>query len=74
MKLNVVMPIVGEVLKSPVVIGTMIVVLLYLNFVFFVAHYKKQPPKPRKPKVAAPVAATPAESVSDESEADDAEI
>lgn len=74
MKLNLVMPIVGEVLKSPVVIGTTIVVLLYLNFVFFVARYKKQSPKPRKPKAVAPVAAKPAESASDESGAEDAEI
>ena len=71
MKLNVVMPIVGEVLKSPVVIGTAIVVLLYLNFVFFVARYKKQPPKPRKPKIVAPVAAPPVESASEESEGEE---
>ena len=71
MKLNVVMPIVGEVLKSPVVIGTAIVVLLYLNFVFFVARYKKQPPKPRKPNIVAPVAAPPVESASEESEGEE---
>ena len=66
MKLNVVLPVVGEVLKSPIVIGTTLAIILYLNFVFFVAHYKKKPPKPKKRRVVAPA---PAPAKSEESEA-----
>lgn len=72
MKLSVVFPIVGDVLKSPVVIGTAIVVILYLNFVFFVARYKKKPSKPKKRRVvAAPAPAPkPAEENEDEAESE----
>lgn len=72
MKLNVVLPIVGEVLKSPIVIGTTLAIILYLNFVFFVAHYKKKSPKPRKPRVVAPTPAKPAEAESDDASSDEA--
>lgn len=74
MKLNVVLPIVGEVLKSPIVIGTTLAIILYLNFVFFVAHYKKKPPKARKPRAVspAPAPAKPAEAESDDASSDEA--
>lgn len=72
MKLNVVLPIVGEVLKSPIVIGTTLAIILYLNFVFFVAHYKKKPPKPKKRHVVAPVPAKPKESESSDDSSGDA--
>lgn len=74
MKLNVVLPIVGEVLKSPIVIGTTLAIILYLNFVFFVAHYKKKPPKPRKPRAVspAPAPAKPADTESGDDSSDEA--
>lgn len=74
MKLNVVLPIVGEVLKSPIVIGTTLAIILYLNFVFFVAHYKKKPPKTRKPRAVSPTPAPakPAEAESDDASSDEA--
>jgi hypothetical protein len=46
--------IIKAVLLNPYVIGTAIFILLYLNFVSFVAKYTKKPPKPKKKKVVAP--------------------
>lgn len=54
-----VLPVIKGVLANPYVIGTAIVVILYMNFCSFVANYKKKPPKPKKAK--AQPAAKPAE-------------
>ncbi len=46
------------VFSSEIVIGTVIVVFLYMRFCSFVANYVKKPPKPKKkPARAAPAPA-----------------
>ena len=47
MKLAAMLPIILGVLKNPIVIISAAVIILYLNFVFFVARYVKKPPKPK---------------------------
>lgn len=54
MKLDVIFPILKGVLLNPFVIGTAIVIILYCNFMSYVARYKKKPPKPKKKSAAAP--------------------
>lgn len=46
------------VLLSPKVIGVTIVIVLYINIVNYIVHYRKRPPQARvvKAKKAAPVA------------------
>lgn len=61
------LPIVKSVLTNPYVIGTAIVVILYMNFCSFVANYRKKPPKPKKAKSApAPKVEKKTEEASDE--------
>lgn len=43
-----------QVLKTKEVIIATVAMLLYANFVFYVAKYRKKPPKPRVKKVKAP--------------------
>lgn len=63
------LPIVKSVLTNPYVIGTAIVVILYMNFCSFVANYRKKPPKPKKAKSApAPKAEKKAEQTSSDGE------
>lgn len=57
MKIAAMMPVVLGVLKNPITIISAAVIILYLNFVFFVARYVKKPAKPKKKK--APKAAPP---------------
>ena len=45
-------PVVLGVLKNPIVIIAAAVIILYLNFVFFVARYVKKPPRPKRRKPA----------------------
>lgn len=47
MKIGAMMPVVLGVLKNPIVIISAAAIILYLNFVFFVARYVKKPPRPR---------------------------
>lgn len=54
MKIGAMMPVVLGVLKNPIVIISSVAIILYLNFVFFVARYVKKPPRPKRKKVAAP--------------------
>ncbi len=63
MKLGEIIPVITGVLLHPYVIGTAIVIILYCNFVSYVARYKKKPPKPKKKKIveAAPTPAQKAE-------------
>mgnify|MGYP007022356300 FL=1 len=44
------MSIIFEVIKSPYVIGTTIVVILLMNFCCFVANYRKKPVVQKKVK------------------------
>ncbi len=57
MKIAAMMPVVLGVLKNPITIISAAVIILYLNFVFFVARYVKKPPKPKKRKEPKPAPA-----------------
>ena len=57
MKIAAMLPVVLGVIKNPIVIITAAVIILYLNFVFFVARYVKKPPRPKRRKAPAPAPA-----------------
>ena len=61
MKFAAMTPVILGVLKNPIVIISSAVIILYLNFVFFVARYVKKPPRPKRKKVAAAPAPAKAE-------------
>lgn len=48
------LPVLKKILTNQAVIGTTVVVMLYMNFCVFVANYRKKPPVPKKKKRAAP--------------------
>lgn len=50
MKLSEYLPIILEVLKSPIVIGTVIAMLIVISFAKYVCNYRKKPPKPKGKK------------------------
>lgn len=50
MKLNEYLPIILGVLKSPIVIGTVIAMLIVIGFAKYVCNYTKKPPKPKGKK------------------------
>lgn len=50
MKLNEYLPIILEVLKSPIVIGTVIAMLIVISFAKYVCNYTKKPPKTKGKK------------------------
>ena len=56
MKLNEYLPIILGVLKSPIVIGTVIAMLIVISFAKYVCNYRKKPPKTKskKNKVVSP--------------------
>ncbi|MCQ2599849.1 MAG: hypothetical protein MJ184_00635 [Treponema sp.] len=62
MNFEYIFPILKGVLLNPFVIGTAIVIILYCNFMGYVARYRKKPPKPKKKVVAAPAPAPKPES------------
>ena len=57
MKIGAMLPVILGVLKNPLVIISSVAVILYLNFVFFVARYVKKPAKPKKRKEPKPAPA-----------------
>lgn len=61
MKIGAMLPVVLGVLKNPITIITAAVIILYLNFVFFVARYVKKPAKPKKKRAPKPEPAKKAE-------------
>lgn len=65
--------IIKAVLLNPYVIGTTIFILLYLNFVSFVAKYTKKPPKPKKQKQKPAPAPTPKKEGEEDEENDEKE-
>ncbi len=70
MSVSDVIPVATRVLLNPYVIGAAIAVILYINFVYFVAKYRKKPPQPKRKKVIAapaPAPAAPAEGGGDAS-------
>ena len=69
-----ILQIIRYVLTDKSVIIAAIGVLLYVNFAFYVASYRKKPPKVKKVKPAAPPKPKPqAEEESDDEEAEDEE-
>ncbi len=60
MKVDVIIPVVQKVLTSPLVLITAAVIIFYLNFVFFVARYRKRPSMPKVKKAAPAPAPAPA--------------
>ena len=50
MKLNEYLPIILGVLKSPIVIGTVIAMLIVISFAKYVCNYTKKPPKTKGKK------------------------
>lgn len=57
MQLNETIEIVKQVVLDPRIIGTFIVLLLYMGIVNYVVHYRKKPPKVRKIKTPKKTAA-----------------
>jgi|WetSurMetagenome_2_1015567.scaffolds.fasta_scaffold292795_2 hypothetical protein len=74
MDISAIMPIVKIILHNKYVIGTAIVVFLYMDFACYVANYRKKPPKQRKPHVvhSAPKQEAGETAASDGSETTDA--
>lgn len=61
MKISEYLPIILEVLKSPLVIGTVIAMLIVISFAKYVCNYRKKPPKTKgKKNKAVSVAQNPA--------------
>ena len=60
MKVDVIIPVVQKVLANPLVLITAAVIIFYLNFVFFVARYRKRPSTPKVKKAAPAPAPAPA--------------
>lgn len=48
------LPVLKKILTNPIVIGTAVVVVLYMNFCTFVANYRKKPPRPKKKRTPPP--------------------
>jgi len=71
MKLNEYLPIILEVLKSPIVIGTVIAMLIVISFAKYVCNYTKKPPKTKgkKNKAVSP-AQTPSPATEENPEAE----
>lgn len=60
MKINNILPVLPQVLLNPFVIGVAVFIILYVNFCFYVARYRKKPPKPKVKKAAPAPAPAPA--------------
>lgn len=52
--MNDIMNLIKQILLHPFIIGTAIVVILYMNFCCFVANYTKKPKKSKKKTESAP--------------------
>ena len=70
MKLTDYLPIILGVLKSPIVIGTVIAMLIVISFAKYVCNYTKKPPKTKSKKniVASAQNPAPAEENSEATE------
>jgi len=69
MKLSEYLPIILEVLKSPIVIGTVIAMLIVISFAKYVCNYTKKPPKTKGKKNKVVSAQTPSPATEETSEA-----
>ena len=73
MNMNEIIPLIKQILLNPFVIGTAIVVILFMNFCCFVANYSKNPKKASKKKAPAPAPAKKETSEEDSSESSEIE-
>ena len=73
MNMNEIIPLIKQILLNPFVIGTAIVVILFMNFCCFVANYSKKPKKVSKKKASAPAPAKKETSEEDSSESSEIE-
>ncbi len=73
MNMNEIIPLIKQILLNPFVIGTAIVVILFMNFCCFVANYSKKPKKASKKKASAPAPAKKETSEEDSSESSEIE-
>ncbi|MBQ5632284.1 MAG: hypothetical protein IIU99_04200 [Treponema sp.] len=73
MNMNEIIPLIKQILLNPFVIGTAIVVILFMNFCCFVANYSKKPKKASKKKAPAPAPAKKETSEEDSSESSEIE-
>jgi predicted membrane protein len=71
--MNEIIPLIKQILLNPFVIGTAIVVILFMNFCCFVANYSKKPKKASKKKAPAPAPAKKETSEEDASESSEIE-
>ena len=69
MKLSDYLPIILDVLKSPIVIGTVIVMLIVISFAKYVCTYTKKPSKKKAKKNKVTSAQTPSPATEENSEA-----
>ena len=65
MNMNELIELIKKILLHPFIIGTAIVVILYMNFCCFVANYTKKPKKSKKKTESTP---SPKKDSSDENE------
>ena len=73
MNMNEIIPLIKQILLNPFVIGTAIVVILFMNFCCFVANYSKKTKKASKKKASAPAPAKKETSEEDSSESSEIE-
>lgn len=73
MNMNEIIPLIKQILLNPFVIGTAIVVILFMNFCCFVANYSKKQKKASKKKAPAPAPAKKETSEEDASESSEIE-
>lgn len=71
--MNEMIPLIKQILLNPFVIGTAIVVILFMNFCCFVANYSKKPKKASKKKDKAPTPA-PKKEASEEDASESSEL
>jgi predicted membrane protein len=71
--MNEIIPLIKQILLNPFVIGTAIVVILFMNFCCFVANYSKKPKKASKKKAPSPAPAKKETSEEDASESSEIE-
>ena len=74
MNMNEIIPLIKQILLNPFVIGTAIVVILFMNFCCFVANYSKKPKKASKKKASAPAPAPAKKETSEEDSSESSEI
>ena len=74
MDINELIELIKKILLHPFIIGTAIVVILFMNFCCFVANYSKKPKKASKKKDKAPAPAPAKKETSEEDASESSEL